>query len=275
MEKTEPWHNKETKTLIGIWSEDEVQRELEGTVRNQKVFQKISQRMWELGYNRSPDRCRVKIKKLKQDYRRLKEYNKRNGTNRKTNQWYDALDAVLGRRAESVGRSVTAESSSSLLESVMNCNGVEDGADSDDDVLSVCIDNADDPNRTRISSPALAVTLPLSPGLSSPASSNLTAEEPRPNVPRVRGKRRRGHSNHIDTMREIFLMAEDREDRRQRVHQEFEERRLQVLQELERSAGIRETELINTLAQFNQGLLSVMGQLVSVMASNHSPQSPP
>lgn len=89
------------------------------------------------------------------------------------------------------------------------------------------------------------------------------------------GKRRRGHSNHIDTMREIFLMAEDREDRRQRVHQEFEERRLQVLQELERSAGIRETELINTLAQFNQGLLSVMGQLVSVMASNHSPQSPP
>lgn len=136
MEKTEPWHNKETKTLIDIWSEDEVQRELEGTVRNQKVFQKISQRMWELGYNRSPDRCRVKIKKLKQDYRRLKEYNKRNGTNRKTNQWYTALDAVLGRRAENAGRTVSAESSTSLLDSVMNCNGVEDGGDTDDDVLS-------------------------------------------------------------------------------------------------------------------------------------------
>lgn len=70
-------------------------------------------------------------------------------------------------------------------------------------------------------------------------------------------------------------MAEDREDRRQRVQQEFEERRLQVLQELEHSAGLREAELINTLAQFNQGLLGVMGQLVSVMASNHSPQPPP
>ncbi|MCI4388382.1 hypothetical protein PGIGA_G00085040 [Pangasianodon gigas] len=274
MEKTKLWHNKETKTLIGIWSEDEVQRELESTVRNQKVFEKISQRMWELGYNRSPDRCRVKIKKLKQDYRRLKEYNKRNGTNRKT-KWHDALDAVLGRRAEHVGRSVTAESSTSLLESVMSCNGVEDRGDSDDDVLSVSIDNADDRSRTRISSPILPVTLPLSPGLSSPASSNITAEEPRPTVPRVRGKRRRGHSNHIDAMREIFLMAEEREDRRQRVQQEFEERRLQVLQELEHSAGIREAELINTLAQFNQGLLSVMGQLVSVMASNHSPQPPP
>ncbi|MCJ8742620.1 hypothetical protein PDJAM_G00084180 [Pangasius djambal] len=273
MEKTKLWHKKETKTLIGIWSEDEVQRELEGNVRNQKVFQKISQRMRDLGYNRSPDRCRVKIKKLKQDYRRLKEYNKRNGTNRKKNRWYDALDAVLGRRAENVGRSVTAESSTSLLESVMSCNGVEDRGDSDDDVLSVSIDNADD--RTRISSPVLPVTLPLSPGLSSPASSNITAEEPRPTVPRVQGKRRRGHSNHIDAMRDIFLMAEEREDRRQRVQQEFEERRLQVLQELEHSAGIREAELINTLAQFNQGLLSVMGQLVSVMASNHSPQPPP
>lgn len=137
MEKTEPWHNKETKTLIGIWSEDEVQRELEGTVRNQKVFQKISQRMWELGYNRSPDRCRVKIKKLKQDYRRLKEYNKRNGMNPKTNQWYEALDAVLGRRADNGGRTVTAESSTtSLLESVISCNSVEDRGDSDEDVLS-------------------------------------------------------------------------------------------------------------------------------------------
>ncbi|KAF5901916.1 zinc finger and SCAN domain-containing protein 29-like, partial [Clarias magur] len=184
MEKTEPWHNKETKTLIGIWSEDEVQRELEGTVRNQKVFQKISQRMWDLGYNRSPDRCRVKIKKLKQDYRRLKEYNKRNGTSRKKNQWYDALDAVLGRRAESAGRT---ESSASLLEAVMSSNGVEDRADTDEDVLSVCIDmTGDDQSRTRISSPVLPVTLPLSPGLSSPASSNITAEEPRPNLPRVR-----------------------------------------------------------------------------------------
>lgn len=133
MEKTEPWHNKETKTLIGIWSEDEVQRELEGTVRNQKVFQKISQRMWELGYSRSPDRCRVKIKKLKQDYRRLKEYNKRNATSRKTNQWYEALDAVLGRRAEHAGRTVSVESSTSQLESAINCNGVEDGGDTDDD----------------------------------------------------------------------------------------------------------------------------------------------
>ncbi|XP_060752312.1 zinc finger protein with KRAB and SCAN domains 2-like isoform X3 [Tachysurus vachellii] len=243
MEKTEPWQNKETKTLIGIWSEDGVQRELEGTVRNQKVFQKISQRMWELGYNRSPDRCRVKIKKLKQDYRRLKEYNKRNGMNPKTNQWYEALDAVLGHR------SVTETSTSSLLESVMKCNSVEDRADTDDeDGLS---------------------------GLSSLGSSNITAEEPRVNLPRIRGKRKRGHSNHIDSMREIFLMSEDREDRRQRVQQEFEERRLQVLQELEHSAGIREAELINTLAQFNQGLLSVMGQLVSVMANNHSPQPPP
>lgn len=133
--KTEPWHSKETKTLIGIWSEDEVQRELEGSIRNQRVFQKISQRMWELGYNRSPDRCRVKIKKLKQDYRRLKEFNKRNGF-RKKNQWYDSLDAVLGRRAESAVRTVSTESSTSLLESVGSCNGVEDRGDTDEDVLS-------------------------------------------------------------------------------------------------------------------------------------------
>lgn len=65
-------------------------------------------------------------------------------------------------------------------------------------------------------------------------------------------------------------MAEDREDRRQQVHQKFEERRLQVLQDLENSAGLRETELFQTMIEFNQGLLSVLRKLVLAVESKQN-----
>lgn len=76
------------------------------------------------------------------------------------------------------------------------------------------------------------------------------------------------------TLREMLLMAEDREDRRQRVQQEFEERRLRVLQDLEHSAGLRETELIQTLIELNQGLLNVLGKLVLAVGSKQNPPPP-
>lgn len=68
----------------------------------------------------------------------------------------------------------------------------------------------------------------------------------------------------------MLLVAEDHEDRRQQVHQKFEERRLQVVRDLENSAGLRETELLQTLIEFNQGLLSVLRTLVLAVKSKQN-----
>lgn len=87
---------------------------------------------------------------------------------------------------------------------------------------------------------------------------------------RSSGKRKRGSSDYMDFMKEMLLMAEDREDRRQEVQQEFEERRLRVVQDLENSAGLRETELIQTLVEFNQGLLDVLRKLILAVESKQN-----
>ena len=43
------WSNKEVKALIAIWSDDKIQEQLDGTVRNKAVFEKIAGKMVEMG----------------------------------------------------------------------------------------------------------------------------------------------------------------------------------------------------------------------------------
>ena len=56
------WTDEEIYELIEIWSDDEIQSQLEGSHRNQHVY-KISGLMKEKGYNRTLDQCRQKVKK--------------------------------------------------------------------------------------------------------------------------------------------------------------------------------------------------------------------
>ncbi|KAL2092881.1 hypothetical protein ACEWY4_012679 [Coilia grayii] len=49
-----------------------------------------------LGFQHTAKQCREKIKKLRQDYKRLKDHNSKSGSDRKTNKWYDILDSILG-----------------------------------------------------------------------------------------------------------------------------------------------------------------------------------
>uniref|UniRef100_A0A3B3QY72 Myb/SANT-like DNA-binding domain-containing protein n=1 Tax=Paramormyrops kingsleyae TaxID=1676925 RepID=A0A3B3QY72_9TELE len=101
----EGWTNEETQALIAIWSDEQIQRDLDGTTRNKKVFAIISSRLEDMGHTRTTEQCRLKIKKLKQDYRKLKDHNNRSGADRETNTWFEALDAVLGHRPTNTCRS--------------------------------------------------------------------------------------------------------------------------------------------------------------------------
>ncbi|CAL8395456.1 unnamed protein product [Boreogadus saida] len=52
------WLNKEVETFLGILGEVDVQRELDGAVRNEKVFQLVSGRMAIAGYEKNTEQCR-------------------------------------------------------------------------------------------------------------------------------------------------------------------------------------------------------------------------
>ena len=65
------WDYAETKDLLGVWGDADVQSQLDGIVRNKAIYQKVAAAMAELGYNRTWQQCRVKVKNLVQRYKKV------------------------------------------------------------------------------------------------------------------------------------------------------------------------------------------------------------
>ena len=56
---------EQTRSLVGVWCQTNVQDERDGVTRNPVVFVRIVQRgKWEMGYEFSRKQCRPKSKKL-------------------------------------------------------------------------------------------------------------------------------------------------------------------------------------------------------------------
>ena len=93
------WNRVETLKLNAVWGDETIQAQLEGCKRNQEVFEKIATELKEAGFERSEKQCRNKMKKLKADYRNVRD--KRNTTGKgRYPEWdfYDAIDTILGHR---------------------------------------------------------------------------------------------------------------------------------------------------------------------------------
>lgn len=90
------WTDEETITLIEIWGEEAIQAQLEGCKRNIHVYEKIARELCDAGYERTGKQCREKIKKLKGDYKKIKDNNSETGRKRKNWRFYDAVNEVLG-----------------------------------------------------------------------------------------------------------------------------------------------------------------------------------
>ena len=59
------WSDLEMRALIAIWEESDIQVKLDGAVRNKVVYEQISRKRREQGYNRDTDQCRYKVKIVK------------------------------------------------------------------------------------------------------------------------------------------------------------------------------------------------------------------
>ena len=92
------WKDEEVYKLIKLWGEDTIQAQLEGCKHNREVYEKIAKAMKEAGYNKNTEQCREKAKKLKAEYRKVRDKNKQTGNKRKTWKFMEALDEVLGDR---------------------------------------------------------------------------------------------------------------------------------------------------------------------------------
>ena len=65
------WSPDATRALIGVWGEANIQKQLDGVARNKHVYEKISTSMRELGYEKTWEQCRTKVKNLTNKYRKV------------------------------------------------------------------------------------------------------------------------------------------------------------------------------------------------------------
>ena len=94
------WSDIEVLKLLEAWGDENIQAQLDGSTRNIKVYAAIAQRLLESGgIQRTAVKCREKIKKLKAEYKQIKNHNNRSGRNGKTCKFLPQLYAILGHRS--------------------------------------------------------------------------------------------------------------------------------------------------------------------------------
>ena len=65
------WSFEETKALVGILGAEDIQTQLDGVSRNRSIYEKIATSMTDLGYDRTWQQCKTKVKNLTQRYRKV------------------------------------------------------------------------------------------------------------------------------------------------------------------------------------------------------------
>lgn len=92
------WSPEEVHALLTLWADGSVQEQLLSTVRNKRVFTKLSSELAALGSTKTSKQCREKIKKLKQEYKKIKNDTSKNSSNSHGTRWFAIMDAVLSQR---------------------------------------------------------------------------------------------------------------------------------------------------------------------------------
>ncbi|CAJ1054906.1 uncharacterized protein zgc:113263 [Xyrichtys novacula] len=94
------WSDEETLALIEIWGVEDVQKVLRGFVHNGHVYDEISERMQELGYFKTPEQCRWKVKSLRNNFRQC--YDRKKSGRSVDYKFYSQMELVLGQEAVSM-----------------------------------------------------------------------------------------------------------------------------------------------------------------------------
>ncbi|KAM6429780.1 bifunctional phosphoribosylaminoimidazole carboxylase/phosphoribosylaminoimidazole succinocarboxamide synthetase [Rhynochetos jubatus] len=89
------WTVNEVRALIRIWSDKNIQQQLEGTVRNKRIFEQVAARLQKFGIDRDWKQCRTKYKNLKHEYKSVKSAQDSGSTSRSM-KFFNELDAILG-----------------------------------------------------------------------------------------------------------------------------------------------------------------------------------
>ncbi|KAJ7338069.1 hypothetical protein JRQ81_010609 [Phrynocephalus forsythii] len=119
------WGNAETSALIKIWGEAEVKYALSSLKRNYEIFEMISTELSKIGFCRSTEECRTKMKSLRKLYKQAVLPNNASGSGRSKFIWYDEM-AQIFRTDTSIHPLRTTESKSAAETGTETMEGAGD-----------------------------------------------------------------------------------------------------------------------------------------------------
>ncbi|XP_041126148.1 uncharacterized protein LOC121326752 [Polyodon spathula] len=91
------WTDDEVRALLHIWSDSNIQTQLEGAVRNKSIFEEIAHKLQKFGIDRDWKQCRTKYKNLKYEYKTVRSA-QGSGNTCKSMKFFSELGAILERR---------------------------------------------------------------------------------------------------------------------------------------------------------------------------------
>lgn len=92
------WTDAEVFKLIAQWGEKGIQEQLEGSKRNKHVYARLSSELVKQGIVKSGEQCRSKVKKLRQEDKKIKDDHRQTGKGRTNWKFFDSIDEILGNR---------------------------------------------------------------------------------------------------------------------------------------------------------------------------------
>ncbi|XP_062475371.1 ATP-dependent (S)-NAD(P)H-hydrate dehydratase isoform X1 [Pezoporus occidentalis] len=276
------WSDLETRALLEIWGEADVQSALDGNFRNSHVYRDVACRLAELGFERTPEQCRIRIKGLKRQYYQARDGLKKNGHARKICKYYDEMDRILSCRggpdgapeslapppdsAQPAGPLAgpptpgTPHNSREVDADLEEDGELESPRDNFTEDSGECSSYADHP--IKVECPSFAIPVPPGDGFKEINAPTIT---PPRNQPK-RSKKR--HANlTLDKMMEKFLQQSvDTEEKFYR----YEEQRLKIEDKRREAEHARELQMLQMLGQMLAGISSTVSQ-----RSQSIPASPP
>jgi len=84
--------------LIEIWGEEDIQEQLETTKRSKHVYDRMAEQLHAHGIDKNGEQVRSKVKKLWQEYKKIRDGHKETGNEWKKWKYYDKLNEIMGNR---------------------------------------------------------------------------------------------------------------------------------------------------------------------------------
>lgn len=179
--------------MIELPGEEGIQEQLEGAKRNKHVYEKIAKQMQVKDSNKTGEQCRAKMKKMKLEYRKIKDNHNKTGRGRKNWKFLEAMDAILGHRPTT--RPTVLLDTSEKQDEQESDVGDELEEDEEGGVLSPLAESTSSatPGDTTSSSQDQQTSLPVSKGTDSGESS-------KPSQVTGRKKRKRTKDDRIEAI---------------------------------------------------------------------------